>query len=154
MLILVLHNVRSTHNVGSVLRTADGVGVSRVYLCGHTPTPLDRFGRTQKSVAKVALGAEHTVPWEYAADTVECVERLRGAGVRIVALEQDTRAVPYDTYTTHGITALVLGEEVCGVPPEVLERCDDVLEIPMRGSKHSLNVSVAAGVALYQLTRS
>jgi len=151
MLVLVLHNVRSAHNVGSILRTADGVGVSCVYLCGHTPTPLDRFGRTQTGIAKVALGAQHTVPWEYVADTAVCLERLRSGGVRIVALEQDARAVSYDTYTADGPTALVLGEEVRGVPPEVLKRCDEVIEIPMRGIKHSLNVSVAAGIALYRI---
>lgn len=150
-LLLCLCNIRSTHNVGSILRTADGVGVGKVYLCGYTPTPLDRFGRKRKDVAKVALGAEENLQWEYCEDTTDCLTELRAEGFRVVALEQDERSVPYTTLTLDQPTVLVLGEETEGLPQELLDMCDTVAEIPMHGSKESLNVSVAAGIALYRL---
>lgn len=146
-----LHNIRSTHNVGSILRTADGVGVTKVFLCGYTPSPVDRFGRKRKDVAKVALGAEETVPWDHCEDTQECLTQLKCEGVRVVALEQDARSVPYTTLSLNTPTVLVLGEEVEGLPKEVLDMADVIIEIPMRGSKESLNVSVAAGIAMYQV---
>jgi len=151
---LVLHNVRSTHNVGSILRTADGAGVERVYLCGCTPTPVDRFGRKRKDVAKVALGAEETVPWEQCVDTLALIVSLKEQGVRVVAVEQDERSIPYATLSLDQPIALVLGPEVEGLPQEVLDRCDTIVEIPMHGTKESLNVSVAAGVVLYRVVGS
>ncbi len=150
-LYLILHGIRSTHNVGAILRTADGAGVKKVYLCGYTPTPFDRFGRARADIAKVALGAERTVLWEYCDDTISIIEKLQSEGVTVVALEQDARAVPIGSFKGDSSTALVLGPEVEGLSPEVLQHCDVVVEIPMYGTKESLNVSVAAGIALYTL---
>ncbi len=150
---LILHNVRSTHNVGAILRTADGAGVHTVYLCGCTPAPVDRFGRKCAAVAKVALGAEESVHWEQAEDTATLVAKLRAASVRVVALEQDPRSKPYTSLVLDRPTALILGDEVRGVPHDLLDQCDAIVEIPMRGTKESLNVSVAAGVVLYGVMR-
>lgn len=146
--VLVLHNVRSAHNVGSILRTADAVGVSRVFFTGYTPAPLDRFGRVQKGVAKTALGAESAVPWEKRASLSALVGSLKKKGFSIVALEQGPRAVDYRTFRPHFPVALILGNEVRGIDARSLRLCDTVVEIPMRGAKESLNVSVAAGVLL------
>lgn len=151
---VILYNIRSTHNVGSIFRTADGAGVRRVWLVGTTPAPIDRFGRKRADIAKVALGAEETVPWEHVDDMGALIGKLRQEGMQVVAVEQDPRSVPYHTYRPQGPTALVLGAEVEGLPQEVLDQCDAIIEIPMRGSKESLNVSVAAGVVLYKVSES
>lgn len=149
--VLVAHNIRSAHNVGSFFRTADAAGVAKIYLTGYTPAPVDRFKRPRKDVAKTALGAEKTVPWESVVDITELIENLKRAGVRVVALEQDLRAQHYRRYQTHEKAALIVGNEVEGVPEGVRALCDDIIEIPMNGSKESLNVAVAAGVALFAL---
>lgn len=146
---VILDNIRSTHNVGSVFRTCDGAGVAKLYLCGVTPTPLDRFGRVQKDVAKVALGAEKTILWEHVATTRACIEQLKKESVHIVAVEQDARAKDYKTFSTKEPVAFVFGEETKGLPKEVLDLVDDIIEIPMHGTKESLNVSVAAGIILF-----
>lgn len=148
---LIAHDVRSTHNVGSFFRTADAAGVAKIYLTGYTPTPVDRFKRPRKDVAKTALGAEKTVLWESVASIAELIESLKKEGVRVVALEQDPRAQHYRRYQTHEKVALIVGNEVEGVPEDVRALCDDIIEIPMNGSKESLNVAVAAGVALFAL---
>jgi 23S rRNA (guanosine2251-2'-O)-methyltransferase len=149
---LILHNIRSVHNVGSVFRTADGAGVSKIILSGYSPAPIDQFGNARQDFAKVSLGAEKTVPWEHAATFEEAVQKLKSAGYRIVALEQDARAVSVFEYApTHPKLALVLGNEVGGITPEHLALCDDVVDIPMYGTKESLNVSVAAGIAMFAL---
>lgn len=147
---LVLHNIRSVHNVGSLLRTADAAGVSEVILCGVTPTPVDRFGRERKEVAKVALGAERTVPWIYKEDTLQAIEVLQAKGVAVVAVEQTQGATPYTAYKNDTPTAFILGEETKGLPTEVLNACDAIIEIPMYGEKESLNVSVAGGIILFR----
>jgi len=149
---IILDNIRSTHNVGSILRTADAAGVTKAYFCGYTPTPIDRFGRKRSDVAKVALGAEETVSWEYVEDVKELLKTLKEKGVRVVALEQDKRSVPYTKYRFDGDVAVLLGEETHGITKDVLTLCDDVVEIPMRGKKESLNVSVATGIVLFRLT--
>ncbi len=140
--------------MGAILRTADGAGVVRAYLCGLTPTPIDRFGRARADIAKAALGAEQAVLWEYVEDVRTLIARLKKDHVQVVAVEQDARSVPYTEHAVHGRVALVLGAEVEGLPKDVLDQCDAIIEIPMRGSKESLNVSVAAGIALYRLTSS
>ncbi len=151
MLVLILHNIRSTHNVGSIFRTADAAGVSKIYLTGHTPTPLDRFGRVRKDVAKVALGAELSTPWEYLRTAAAAITKLKKTGYDIIALEQAPTSVSYKKYKIKKPTALILGSEVEGVAPALLKKCDAIIEIPMRGKKESLNVSVAAGIALFEL---
>ncbi len=146
---VALHNIRSTHNVGSIFRTADGAGVEKLYLCGVTPSPVDRFGRARADVAKVALGAEKTVPWESVADSKDLIERLKKEGYKVFALEQSEKSVDYRTAKLGGRNLLIVGNEVGGIEPEILDICDEILEIPMKGEKESLNVSVAAGIALF-----
>ncbi len=151
---LVLHNIRSVHNVGSLFRTADAAGVSRIILSGYTPTPLDRFNQPRKDFAKVSLGAEHTVPWVYTKNLSTTIAKLKATGALLVALEQDPRSTPLFGWQPPTETELVLvvGNEVRGISKPLLAKCDHILEIPMRGKKESLNVAVATGVALFALT--
>ena len=156
-IVLVVHNVRSTHNVGSLFRSADCFGVSKVLLSGYSPYPSmpgdSRLPHIKEKITgpihKTALGAERTVPFEVYSEPP--FQMLRDNGYTIVALEQDTHSTPIVSYQNNGRIALILGEERFGITPELLKECDDIVEIPMHGSKESLNVSVAAGIALYQL---
>lgn len=150
-LYVVLNDIRSTHNVGSILRTADGVGASAVYLCGCTPTPLDRFGRKRHDIAKTSLGAEDMISWEYVKDVHALIAQLKRNGVRVVGVEQCVRSVRYNTLVLDAPTACIFGEEVHGLTDDILAECDCVAEIPMHGKKESLNVSVVAGIILYRL---
>ena len=149
--ILILENIRSTHNVGAMFRTADAVGVTKIFLCGYTPAPIDRFGRVRPDIAKSALGAENTIPWESVESAVDVVTQLKAQQVVTIALEQHVNSVDYKTITPTDDTAVVVGNEVDGVSQEVLELVDVIAEIPMVGSKESLNVSVATGVLLFRL---
>jgi len=151
--ILILDSLRSVYNTASLFRTADGAGFSEIFLCGTTPCPVDRFGRNRKDFAKVALGAENSVPWKYFETTFKAIEHARKEGFEIVALEQNPFSVLYTKFTPQKNTALVLGEETQGLGQDVLGLCDVVLEIPMRGKKESLNVSSAGTVAMYRLTQ-
>lgn len=148
---LLLHNIRSAYNVGSIFRTADAAGVPHIYLSGHTPTPTDSFGRARKDIAKVALGAERSVPWTYGKNPHRFIAALREEGYEIVALEQDERSVEYYSFKTRKPVLLIVGNEVRGVSPALRAKSDSIIEIPMRGKKESLNVSVATGVALFRL---
>jgi tRNA G18 (ribose-2'-O)-methylase SpoU len=150
-ILVVLHGIRSVHNVGSIFRTADAAGVKKIYLCGITPTPLDRFGLMRRDFIKVSLGAEKTVAWEKAVSTVKVLEKLKRAGYTIVAVEQSKKSTPYYKFKPREKVALVMGSEVRGVPPAVLGKTDKILEIPMRGKKESLNVAVSFGIAVYRL---
>lgn len=158
---LIVDNVRSTHNVGSLLRTCDGLGVSVVYLCGITPYPkggqsdirLPHIAeRTHKDIHKTALGAEVYQKWLYKNDITELIEDLKQNGWTVVALEQTKRSKNINTYKPNSKTALIVGPEVTGISKSVVDLCDKALEIPMRGKKESLNVAVAAAIALYLLT--
>lgn len=142
---LVADRIRSLHNVGSLFRSADAFGVAKVYLCGYTGTP------PRKEIAKVALGAEQTVPWEKRGQTWKVVEELQAQGVQVVALEQTKKSQSIKKFKPRFPVAIVVGNEVNGVSRGVLERADAIVHIPMLGKKESLNVSVAAGVALYAL---
>jgi len=148
-----MHNIRSTHNVGSLFRTADAVGVSKIYLVGYTPTPTDRFNRERKDIVKVSLGAEKSVPYEYAKTIGPVIKKLKAEGFKIVALEQDKESINYENYKPEENVALIVGSEVEGIPKSILKKCDMIIEILMKGKKESLNVSVAAGVALFSLIR-
>ncbi len=152
---VILHNIRSLHNVGSIFRTSDGAGAEKLYLCGITPSPVDRFGNIRKEVAKVALGAERTVPWEYAARTVPLLARLAREGWHLLAVEQyphaDNLWSALPRLRRKKKIAVILGEEVRGLPVALLRRVNQIMEIPMYGKKESLNVSVAAGIALFTL---
>ncbi len=152
-IVAVLPNIRSLHNVGSAFRTADAAGVSKLYLSGITPKPVDLLGNYRREIAKVALGAERTVPWEYARSTAALLKELKKAGYQIFAVEQSPKSVLYYQVkpAKNGKIALVLGNEVEGLPKDILRLADKILEIPMRGKKESLNVSVAFGVAIFRL---
>ena len=144
-LILILDNIRSRENVGSIFRSADAFGVSKIYLCGITPTP------PHEKISKSALGADEFVPWEYFKRTVDIVKRLQREGVGMIALEQSKRSIDIRTLNYAGGIALVVGNEVKGVGKGILKSCDHIIEIKMYGKKESLNVSVATGIAIYEL---
>jgi 23S rRNA (guanosine2251-2'-O)-methyltransferase len=150
-LAVILDNVRSVHNVGSIFRTADAAGAEKIYCCGITPSPLDRFGGVRADFAKVALGAERSVAWEKSVDIAAVIEQLKADGWRIFAIEQAKNSVAYYEAPVTEKIALILGAEVDGVSPEVLALADAILEIPMRGKKESLNVGVAFGIVAYGL---
>ena len=146
---IILHDIRSIHNVGSIFRTADAAGISKIFLTGYTPTPTDRFGRARKDLAKVALGAEREISWEYVKNISALLKRLKKENVQIVAIEQDARAKHYKKIRVKNLAAFLFGNEVGGVPPKILKLCDEVAEIPMLGKKESLNVSVSVGITLF-----
>ncbi len=148
---LVLHDIRSVHNVGSIFRTADAAGIANIYLTGYTPSPVDRFGRARRDFAKVSLGAEKGIAWKQCADPIEAVIRLKKEGFFIVAVEQSSRAVDYKKVILPAKVAIILGNETGGVPKNLLDEVDTIAEIPMQGKKESLNVSVSAGIALFRL---
>jgi len=148
---LVLDNIRSVHNVGSIFRTADACGVSKIYLTGQTPTPIDRFGRDRKDLAKVALGAEKNIVWEQADSSLEVLKNLKADGFQVISIEQSENSVDYKKVEAKEKMVFVLGAEVEGLSKSVLDLSDIVAEIPMKGKKESLNVSVAAGVALFRI---
>ena len=147
--VVILDNIRSVHNVGSLFRTCEGAGVSKLYLCGVTPSPKDRFGRVRSDIAKVALGTENLVPCEEITDTQTCITKLKSEGYVIVAVEQDARSKDFKSFVQKEKTAFVFGEETKGLSKEILDMCDEILEIPMQGEKESLNVSVSAGIILF-----
>jgi tRNA G18 (ribose-2'-O)-methylase SpoU len=149
--VVVLHNIRSTHNVGSIFRTADAAGVSKIYLTGYTPAPLDRFGRSQKDIAKTALGAERSVTWEQAKDPFPVITRLKEEDFQVIAVEQAKDSADYRRLRPKAKVAFLFGNEVRGLSKALLAQCDAIAEIPMAGKKESLNVSVAAGVALFRM---
>jgi tRNA G18 (ribose-2'-O)-methylase SpoU len=148
---LCLENVRSAENVGSIFRTADAVGVGKIYLVGYTPSPIDRFGRQQKKIAKAALGAEKSVEFETVENTYEFIGKMSEKGIDIISVEQDPSSKNYRDIKVEGDTVFVFGNEVDGVSREILESSRSVAEIPMKGGKESLNVSVSVGVFLYQV---
>ena len=166
----MLDNIRSCENVGSVFRTADGAGVSKIYLCGITPTPSvvnPKFeARNSKKylnskfempnsdkVAKTALGAEKTVPWEYRKQTWRCLLEIKNqiSNIKIVALEQSPKSQNIFKFKPRFPLALIVGNEVRGLNKKILSLVDKIVEIPMYGKKESLNVAVAAGIALYKI---
>lgn len=155
-LALVLHNIRSVYNVASIFRTADAAGVSHIYLSGYSPTPLDRFGRERADFSKVSLGAEKTVPWTYTKTLTPILIKLKKEMYLLAAVEQDARSVSlFDWAPPENVpVALILGNEVRGVSKQTLSKADVILEIPMRGKKESLNVSVTAGIALFCIQKS
>lgn len=145
--VLVLDNIRSLYNVGAMFRSADGFGVSRIVLCGITGTP------EQHGVQKVALGAERAIPWTHEARTWNVLERLRREGYFLVGLEKCPDSVPLPSFKPKFPLALLVGNEIRGLTPALRRRLDAIVEIPMVGIKDSFNVSVACGIALYELRR-
>lgn len=157
-IVLIAHNIRSAHNVGSILRTCDGFGVKKVYFTGYTPYPTskndDRLPHLAEKITsqihKTALGAELTVPSEKS-EIIGVIKKLKSDGFSLVALEQDKKSVSLQNYAPPLKIALLLGEEVHGIDKELMKLCEQIIEIPMHGTKESFNVSVAIGIALYQL---
>ncbi len=150
---ILLHNIRSTHNVGAILRTADAVGVTKVYFSGYTPAPIDRFGRQRKDISKASLGAEKSVKWESVNSPIDLINKLKKQKFTILSLEQDVRSVDYRKFKLKGNTLLIVGNEVDGVDKNILDLSDEIIEIPMLGKKESLNVSVATGIILYNIQK-
>jgi len=148
---IVLHNIRSAHNVGSIFRTADALGVTRVYCSGYTPSPLDRFGRPVKEIAKTALGAEESIPWEILKRPNTTLRALKHDGFTIIGIEQDKRAQDYKNYIPPEKVVILVGNEVRGLSSSLRSACDILVEIPMQGKKESLNVAVSFGVAAFRL---
>ncbi len=147
-LVVVMDNIRSMHNVGSVFRTADAFLISGICLCGFTPQPPHR------DIHKTALGATDSVDWLYYEHTVDAVLALKARGYKVLAIEQTEGSIMLDQYVDkHLPTAFVFGNEVDGVSDEVIQVCDGVIEIPQWGMKHSLNISVAAAVVLWEFVR-
>lgn len=159
-IIVIAHNIRSTHNVGAIFRSSEGFGISKIILSGYTPYPLidsdSRLPHISRKLTdqihKTALGAEQIVPFEYQA--VPDIAALKADGYTIVGLEQDERSVMLPNYIPPAKLVLLLGEEVKGITDDMRDICDDLIEIPMVGKKESFNVSVATGIALYALTTS
>lgn len=150
--VLILENLRSVENTASIFRTADGFKVSKIILIGTTPAPLDRFGRKRQDFAKVSLGAEEIIDWEYKKEIKPVIDNLKEEGFRIIALEQTPDAKDLKSLTKSDTFAIIVGNEVTGVSKDALGASDIIAEIPMLGRKESLNVSVAAGVALFVLS--
>ena len=149
---LILHNIRSLHNVGSIFRTADAAGAGKIYLTGYTPSPLDIFGKSKKEIAKTALGAEKFIPWEKHRNITTLIKKLNYRGeTSIVGVEQDKKAINYKKFRPKYPLALIFGNEVRGLSKQILKKCAQIIEIPMLGKKESLNVTVAAGIILFEL---
>jgi tRNA G18 (ribose-2'-O)-methylase SpoU len=146
---VIAHNIRSAFNVGSIFRTADAVGINKIYLCGYTPTPPDQ------KIKKVALGADDLVPFESFKSATSLIKRLKKQGVKIIALENNLEeGIDYRKFKPQFPLALVLGNEVNGLSKTILKLADQIIYLPMVGQKESLNVSVAFGVASYHIAHS
>jgi len=146
---IVLDNIRSCHNIGSVFRTADALLVEKIFLCGFTAIPPNR------EIHKTALDAEKSVEWEYVEETEKAVQRLKSSGYKVFAVEQVENSIPLTRFCVEkgsGI-ALVFGNEVKGVQQSVINQCDGAIEIPQYGTKHSFNISVSVGIVLWEMTR-
>ena len=161
--ILIVDNIRSTHNVGSLLRTSDGLGIEHVYLCGITPYPYLGESETRlphiayklnKDIHKTALGAEESQSWSYIQNTEDIILQLKKENWTIVALEQTNNSTMLTDFNLKQKIAIVAGPEVTGIDKNILKLCDSSVEIPMKGKKESLNVSVAAAIALFWITNN
>lgn len=154
---VICDNIRSLENIGSIFRTADALGVAKIYLCGISGKP------PHHKISKTALGAENSVPWEYYRQTGRLIDKMKmkkppfakgfggGTKINIVALEQDKKSILYTKYKPKFPLALIIGNEVKGVSKSVLKKCNKIIELPMHGKKESLNVSVSFGVAGYYI---
>jgi tRNA G18 (ribose-2'-O)-methylase SpoU len=163
IMVVILYNIRSLHNVGSIFRTADAAGIEKIYLCGITPGPIDVFGKPRQQLTKVSLGAEKYVKWDASARsaqaTLKLLENFKKQGFKIFVIEQSRKSTPYfkvkiEFASINGSRqkiALILGNEIRGLPKSILNKADKILEIPMRGKKESLNVAVAFGIVVFHL---
>jgi len=147
---VILCDVRSRHNVGAIFRTCEGAGVAKLWLAGYTPAPVDRFGRAVDEIKKTSLGASEMVPWQQANDISLLITKLREAGTTIVAVEQASSSISLFDYPEPENVAYIFGNEITGVPGVVVASSDQVIAIPMRGRKESLNVATTVGIVLFQ----
>ncbi len=154
----ILFNIRSAENVGAMFRTADAAGISHIHLVGYTPDPLDRFLRPRKDIAKTALGAEKEIPWTHSATLPPLLQKLKQEDFTIIAIEQSENSIDYKKISAQGgpasywnKIAFLVGNEVEGLPQNILELVDVVAEIPMKGKKESLNVATAFGIAVFRI---
>jgi len=161
-IVLIAENIRSSENVGSFFRTSDALGINQIFLVGYTPSPIDKFNRPDSKIAKTALGAEKTIEYEKCLTLSPLLKKLRKEDFIILALELDVNAVDYrnilnklkkENQNKELKIALIVGNEVTGVTKGALKNSDHIIAIPMRGTKESLNVSVATAIALAELTR-
>ncbi|MEK7664439.1 MAG: TrmH family RNA methyltransferase [Patescibacteria group bacterium] len=143
---VICNNIRSLENIGSIFRTADAIGITKIFLCGISGTPPN------PKISKTALGAEKTIPFEYQKQIGRLIERLKEEKVFIVALEQDKKAVVYTKFKPTFPLAIIVGNEVKGISKKVLKKADKIIYLPMKGKKESLNVSVAFGIAVYYIS--
>ena len=156
---LILHRIRSAYNVGSMFRTADGIGVDKIFVTGFTQRPslkeYEMQTKAEKMLSKTALGADKYVEWEGAKNISTIINRLKKEGVKIVALEQDEKSIDYRKLNSvigkNKSIALIVGNEPRGIDKRILKKCDKIIEIPMRGKKSSLNVAVSVGIAGYEI---
>jgi len=150
-MIVILQDIRSMHNVGSIFRTADAAGIEKLYLCGITPEPIDRFKKFRPRISKVALGAEKSVKWEKCKSALVLIRAIKRAGYKIFAIEQSKKSVSYKKIKIResGKVAFIFGNEVKGLNKTILRGSDKILEIPMSGKKESLNVAVAFGIIVF-----
>jgi len=149
---LILDNVRSLYNIGSMFRTADAFGIEKIYLCGISAFPP---GRQMEKIAKTSLGAEKTVAWEYCRQTSRLIKKLKNNGFRVIALENNVGVIhesPLQKFKPRFPLALVVGNEVGGVSKNIIKHVDQIVSIPMKGKKESLNVAVAAAIAMFHIT--
>lgn len=149
--IAILHNIRSVHNVGAIFRSCDAFGVREVWCTGYTPSPVDMLGRVRKDFAKTALGAEEHVVWKKEKSISMVIKRLQREGVIVAALEQSEKSLPLKQIMRKNDVAILVGNEVRGIDARTLKQCDVIYEIPMRGKKESLNVSVTFGIGAFAL---
>ncbi|MFH1456595.1 MAG: RNA methyltransferase [Patescibacteria group bacterium] len=144
---VICDNIRSLENIGSIFRTADALGVSKIFLCGISGKP------PHHKISKTALGAENTIPFEHHKQIGRLIDKLKKEKVQIVALEQDKKAILYTKFKPKFPLALIIGNEVKGISPNILKKCDKIIYLPMSGQKESLNVSVSFGVAGYEIKK-
>lgn len=149
--VVILDNIRSVHNVGAIFRTADALGIDKIFLCGITPSPIDRFGRERSDLNKASLGAEKSVPWEHHPSALLCVEQFKAKGYSVVCVEQAENSTDYREVIPENKTAFIFGSEVDGVSKDVLKLADQIAEINMEGIKESLNVSVTFGIVMFRM---
>lgn len=157
-IVVIANDIRSAHNVGSLMRTCEGLGISKLYLTGYTPYPWQTndnrlphiADKLDKQIDKTSLGAHKNLAWEYREDTIDAIKGLKKSGYRLLGLEQSKTSVDLPDYKSPDKLALLLGTEVTGIPSELMTLCDDLVEIPMFGKKESFNVVQAAAMALYQ----
>lgn len=147
----MLCDIRSHYNVGAIFRTCDGAGVTKIFLAGYTPAPIDRFGRVVSEIHKTALGAEENVAFSKLRNEAikETISSLKNEGVAIVVVEQAENSIPLKDFKTPEKVLYIFGSETEGVAPEIIDLADEIIELPMLGKKESLNVSVTAGIVLY-----